>query len=187
LTCVTAGPLLLLLVPLHFSPSIALHYPSLLSSVSIIRSARHRYLLLNTAISSTWGFPQPCPDGCACDCYDCRKEECACAIPAGQSLTVSLPLSLSLMHSLKHLSGSTQWNPMVPLTSSPFQHLHRSSYFCRLLSSHLLLFFHPLLHLLLPCLSCFTTGMCSNFPASFLIDYVRVYQAVGWVLSRCLL
>ena len=39
------------------------------------------YLLLNTAMSKTWGFPQPCPDGCACDCYDCRDEKCACAIP----------------------------------------------------------------------------------------------------------
>jgi len=62
------------------------------------------YLILNTAISSTWGFPQPCPEGCACDCYDCRKTECACAIPS---------------------------------------------------------------------------GMGKNFPASYLIDYVRVYQAVG--------
>lgn len=62
------------------------------------------YLLLNTALSSTWGFPQPCPEGCACDCFDCRKPECECAIPY---------------------------------------------------------------------------GMCSNFPAYFLIDYVRVYQAVG--------
>jgi beta-glucan synthesis-associated protein KRE6 len=62
------------------------------------------YLLLNTAISSTWGFPQPCPDGCACDCFDCRKPECECAIPY---------------------------------------------------------------------------GMCNNFPAYFLVDYVRVYQAVG--------
>ena len=88
------------------------------------------YLILNTAISSTWGFPTPCPDGCAyCqpdnadddfvgspgkdggtadsdsgadrNCYDCRRSECACSMPS---------------------------------------------------------------------------DMCSNFPASFLIDYVRVYQ-----------
>mmetsp|Transcript_10252 Transcript_10252/g.17148 ORF Transcript_10252/g.17148 Transcript_10252/m.17148 type:complete len:805 (-) Transcript_10252:212-2626(-) len=59
------------------------------------------YLLFNTAISATWGFPMPCPDGCACDCYDCRDRTCACAIPP---------------------------------------------------------------------------GMCSNFPADMLIDYVRVYQ-----------
>jgi len=39
------------------------------------------YLLLNTAISSTWGFPIPCPDGCACDCFDCREVRCACGVP----------------------------------------------------------------------------------------------------------
>ena len=64
---------ILISLPLHLPP---LHLLSLPPSL--------RYLLLNTAISSTWGFPQPCPDGCACDCYDCRKEECACAIPAGK-------------------------------------------------------------------------------------------------------
>ena len=31
------------------------------------------YLLLNTAVSSTWGFPAPCPEGCPCDCFDPRK------------------------------------------------------------------------------------------------------------------
>lgn len=61
------------------------------------------YLLFNTAISSTWGFPTPCPEGCPCDCFDCRKDECLCALPA---------------------------------------------------------------------------KMCSNLPASFLIDYVRVYQDI---------
>ena len=39
------------------------------------------YLLLNTAVSSTWGFPMPCPEGCPCDCFDPRKLECFCAIP----------------------------------------------------------------------------------------------------------
>ncbi len=41
------------------------------------------YILLNTAVSSTWGFPTPCPEGCACDCYDPRKIECSCALPNG--------------------------------------------------------------------------------------------------------
>ncbi len=62
------------------------------------------YLILNTAVSSTWGFPMPCPEGCACDCFDPRKEECGCALPS---------------------------------------------------------------------------GLAETFPAYFLIDYVRVYQAVG--------
>jgi hypothetical protein len=41
----------------------------------------HRYVIINTAISSTWGFPTPCPYGCACDCFDCRNPDCACAVP----------------------------------------------------------------------------------------------------------
>jgi hypothetical protein len=41
----------------------------------------YRYVIINTAISSTWGFPTPCPYGCACDCFDCRNPDCACAVP----------------------------------------------------------------------------------------------------------
>lgn len=58
------------------------------------------YLILNTAMSTTWGFPyNDCPKESAC--YDCRDPACACYVPP---------------------------------------------------------------------------GMCSNFPAHFLIDYIRVYQ-----------
>lgn len=60
------------------------------------------YLIFNTAMSKTWGFPAPCPNNCACSCFDCRKSDCLCGVP-----------------------------------------------------SH----------------------MCANFPAHFLIDYVRVYQS----------
>lgn len=67
------------------------------------------YLLFNTAVSSTWGFPVPCPEGCPCDCFDPRKIECECAIPP---------------------------------------------------------------------------NMKANFPAFFLIDYVRVYQAAGYVFHN---
>jgi len=41
------------------------------------------YILLNTAISSNWGFPAPCPPGCACDCYECGNEKCDCARTPG--------------------------------------------------------------------------------------------------------
>jgi beta-glucan synthesis-associated protein KRE6 len=41
------------------------------------------YLLMNTAVSSNWGFPKPCPDGCKCSCYQCGKPECACGLPYG--------------------------------------------------------------------------------------------------------
>jgi hypothetical protein len=40
-----------------------------------------RYLLFNTAISGTWGFPSPCPQDCPCNCFDPRKDECLCALP----------------------------------------------------------------------------------------------------------
>jgi len=60
------------------------------------------YFIMNTAVSSHWGFPQPCPEGCECSCYECGNPDCACGMPA---------------------------------------------------------------------------GYCSNFPAAFEIDYVRVYQA----------
>jgi hypothetical protein len=62
------------------------------------------YLLMNTAVASSWGFPAPCPEGCDCSCFECGNPDCACALP---------------------------------------------------------------------------TGYCANFPASFEIDYVRVYQAVN--------
>ena len=41
------------------------------------------YVLLNTAISSTWGFPIPCPAGCDCKCFDCFSPACKCALHQG--------------------------------------------------------------------------------------------------------
>ena len=41
------------------------------------------HILLNTAVSSTWGFPAPCPPGCACDCFDCGDDRCKCGIADG--------------------------------------------------------------------------------------------------------
>jgi len=40
------------------------------------------YLIMNTAISSSWGFPG-CPDGCDCSCYECGKTGCTCGLPQG--------------------------------------------------------------------------------------------------------
>ena len=62
------------------------------------------YMLINTAVSSSWGFPMPCPEGCSCECFDCENPDCTCGLPP---------------------------------------------------------------------------GYCDNFPASFMIDYVRLYQAVN--------
>ncbi|CAM9192800.1 unnamed protein product [Chrysoparadoxa australica] len=47
------------------------------------------YLILNTAVSSAWGFPDPCPAGCTCDCYSCQDPDCSCAINDG--FCASLP------------------------------------------------------------------------------------------------
>jgi hypothetical protein len=39
------------------------------------------YLLFNTALSGTWGFPMPCPEGCDCNCVDPNNRDCDCALP----------------------------------------------------------------------------------------------------------
>lgn len=41
------------------------------------------YLIMNTAVASSWGFPAPCPDGCDCSCFECDNPKCACALPEG--------------------------------------------------------------------------------------------------------
>jgi beta-glucan synthesis-associated protein KRE6 len=56
------------------------------SSLSIMGTeipSEPMYLLMNTAVSSTWGFPLPCPDNCACDCFECGNPVCTCALPTG--------------------------------------------------------------------------------------------------------
>lgn len=41
------------------------------------------YLLINTAVASSWGFPKPCPPGCDCECFECGNPDCICGLPAG--------------------------------------------------------------------------------------------------------
>eukprot|EP00571_Detonula_confervacea_P000458 CAMPEP_0172315672 /NCGR_PEP_ID=MMETSP1058-20130122/25938_1 /TAXON_ID=83371 /ORGANISM="Detonula confervacea, Strain CCMP 353" /LENGTH=630 /DNA_ID=CAMNT_0013029803 /DNA_START=124 /DNA_END=2016 /DNA_ORIENTATION=+ len=41
------------------------------------------YLIMNTAVASSWGFPLPCPAGCDCKCYECGNPECMCGLPDG--------------------------------------------------------------------------------------------------------
>jgi hypothetical protein len=43
--------------------------------------AEPSHLIMNTAVSSTWGFPTP-PETCA-KCYDCNDPRCACAFYPG--------------------------------------------------------------------------------------------------------
>mmetsp|Transcript_22389 Transcript_22389/g.52780 ORF Transcript_22389/g.52780 Transcript_22389/m.52780 type:complete len:761 (-) Transcript_22389:70-2352(-) len=40
------------------------------------------YLIFNTAVSSTWGFPYDVPDWCE-KCYDCDDPKCSCAFAPG--------------------------------------------------------------------------------------------------------
>lgn len=40
------------------------------------------YLLLNTAVSATWGFP-PCGSDCECTCFDASDPACECAVDPG--------------------------------------------------------------------------------------------------------
>jgi len=40
------------------------------------------HLIINTGVSSTWGFPSSLPEGCT-GCYDCSNATCACAFNPG--------------------------------------------------------------------------------------------------------
>lgn len=54
-----------------------------LSATGAIIPEEPMYIILNTAMSGTWGFPTPCPAGCSCECYDCRDAACRCGLGAG--------------------------------------------------------------------------------------------------------
>ncbi|MGK3735393.1 MAG: hypothetical protein ACI8RD_012020 [Bacillariaceae sp.] len=41
------------------------------------------YLIMNTAVSSNWGFPYVSPETCPKKCYDCDDPKCACAFAPG--------------------------------------------------------------------------------------------------------
>ena len=51
------------------------------------------YLLINTAVSETWGFPRPLPPDCDA-CYDPCDLKCACAVPMG--LCQNLPATFAV-------------------------------------------------------------------------------------------
>ena len=44
--------------------------------------AEPTYLIMNTALSSTWGFPYDAPEWCP-KCYDCNDPKCACRFYPG--------------------------------------------------------------------------------------------------------
>lgn len=72
------------------------------------------YLIMNTAISSTWGFPYDTPAFCS-KCYDCDNPSCACTFYPGfcqmlRSGTVSLKIDsirvFQSLHDSAHVGGS---------------------------------------------------------------------------------
>lgn len=40
------------------------------------------YMIMNTAVSKTWGFPA-CPSYCKCKCFECGNANCECGLPSG--------------------------------------------------------------------------------------------------------
>jgi hypothetical protein len=48
-------------------------------------SSEPSYIILNTAVSKQWGFPNVCPDFCPCEDYDCHSSawESQCGFSPG--------------------------------------------------------------------------------------------------------
>jgi len=67
-------------------------------------------------VSATWGFPHGCPEGCPCNCYDCSKPECRCAMPTG--FCDSLPASMLV----DWVSDSSRNSTTTRLNSPPCHH-----------------------------------------------------------------
>jgi len=82
-----------------------------------IFSEEPSYLIFNTAISSMWGFPVPCPPGCACDCWDCKKVECLCAIPNKMCNNLPAHFLIDFVRIYQNKNDSRQW---VGCTSKDF-------------------------------------------------------------------
>ena len=55
------------------------------------------YLIFNTAISSTWGFPYDVPSYCP-KCYDCSNVTCACAFYPGFCQMMKKGVAMSIDH-----------------------------------------------------------------------------------------
>lgn len=60
------------------------------------------YIILNTAVSHVWGFPEPCdgidkPTCSACwECYDCTNPECQCSLPEAMRGCANLPAVMKI-------------------------------------------------------------------------------------------
>lgn len=88
------------------------------------------YLLMNTAVASSWGFPKPCPEGCDCECYECGNPDCTCGLPEGfcENLPASFEIDYVRVYQAKndpkHMVGcSTKSRP-----TSKFIQGHKKDY-----------------------------------------------------------
>mmetsp|Transcript_22921 Transcript_22921/g.45916 ORF Transcript_22921/g.45916 Transcript_22921/m.45916 type:complete len:627 (+) Transcript_22921:225-2105(+) len=76
------------------------------------------YLLMNTAVASSWGFPKPCPEGCDCKCFKCGDPDCTCGLPDGfcenipASFEIDYVRAYQAVNESKHFLGcSTEQMP----------------------------------------------------------------------------
>lgn len=68
---------ILFLVPCPYNVSYRVGWIFLFFLSGTEISTEPSYILLNTAVSSEWGFPRECPDNCKCKTYDCHSNDYA--------------------------------------------------------------------------------------------------------------
>lgn len=93
-------------------------------------SSEPMYLIMNTALGKHWGFPEKCPEGCDCSCYECGNPDCTCGLPEG--FCENFPASFEIDHvrvfqavnESKHVLGcSPEKKP-----TARFIHGHKKNY-----------------------------------------------------------
>ena len=74
------------------------------------------YLIMNTAVASSWGFPMPCPEGCKCECFQCGNPDCTCGLPEGfcenfpASFEIEFVRAYQAVNESKHVLGCSTEN-----------------------------------------------------------------------------
>jgi len=88
------------------------------------------YLIFNTAVSSSWGFPLPCPDGCDCACFDCLREECICGLPQGFCEMLPSYFLIDYVRVYQYENDSTQFTGCDPVShpNRRFMEAHKDRY-----------------------------------------------------------
>eukprot|EP00578_Thalassiosira_sp_NH16_P025551 CAMPEP_0181100068 /NCGR_PEP_ID=MMETSP1071-20121207/12998_1 /TAXON_ID=35127 /ORGANISM="Thalassiosira sp., Strain NH16" /LENGTH=639 /DNA_ID=CAMNT_0023182777 /DNA_START=177 /DNA_END=2096 /DNA_ORIENTATION=- len=66
------------------------------------------YILMNTAVASSWGFPKPCPQGCDCKCYECGNPACTCGLPDGFCDNVPASFEIDYVRAYQAKDSATQ-------------------------------------------------------------------------------